>query len=298
MAVYRLLVRSLATRGRLISLGLLGLLGVTVGIALGASHPFDPLDSGTHFIDAFGLSVLVPVTTLVFSSAALGDATDDGTLVYLWLRPVRRSRLVLAAFAASLTICLPLIGIPLVVAAAFVNGGPELVSGTAMAAAVSVVAYCAPVHRAGAFASAVPCRGVWRTSCCGRGSSHGRESRPDGSPALLLPVDPVRVHRRRASVGHVLTRGRHHRAARRGGDCAGVRHPPPQRPRRRLGLRLRSVASLPPFRRVDRRRRRRRPCRPTSKLLGRAGLRRSLCPGPPPGKPNNIAWTTPVRQRT
>ena len=143
MAVYRLLVRSLATRGRLISLGLLGLLGVTVGIALGASHPFDPLDSGTHFVDAFGLSVLVPVTTLVFSSAALGDATDDGTLVYLWLRPVRRSRLVLAAFAASLTICLPLIGIPLVVAAAFVNGGPELVSGTAMAAAVSVVAYCA-----------------------------------------------------------------------------------------------------------------------------------------------------------
>jgi hypothetical protein len=50
--------------------------------------------------------------------------------------------LVLAAFAASLTICLPLIGIPLVIAAALVNGGPELVSGTAASATVSVFAYC------------------------------------------------------------------------------------------------------------------------------------------------------------
>ncbi len=143
MAVYRLLVRTMATRGRLLSLGILGLLGVIVGLSLGVSHPFDPLDVGTHFVDGFGLSVLVPVTTLVFASASLGDATEDGTLVYLWLRPVRRSRLVLAAFAASLTICMPLIGIPLVLAAILVHGGPELVSGTAMAVAVSVVAYCA-----------------------------------------------------------------------------------------------------------------------------------------------------------
>lgn len=142
IAIYRLLLRSMATRGRLVSLGLLGVVAVIVGVALGASHPFDPVDVGTHFVDGFGLSVLVPVTTLVFASASLGDATDDGTLVYLWLRPVRRSRLALAAFAASLTICLPLIGIPLVVAAALTRGGPELVSGTTTAVIVSVVAYC------------------------------------------------------------------------------------------------------------------------------------------------------------
>ena len=63
IAVYRLLVRSLATRGRLISLGLLGLVGVTVGIALGASHPFDPLDSGTHFVDALGSTKIADLTT-------------------------------------------------------------------------------------------------------------------------------------------------------------------------------------------------------------------------------------------
>jgi len=142
LAMYRLLLRSLATRGRVLGLGLLGLAGVVVGFAIGASHPFDPLEAGTQFIDHFGLSVLVPVTTLVFASAAIGDATDDGTLVYLWLRPVRRSRLALAAFAASLTICLPLIGIPLVAAAALVRGGAELVSGTAVSVTVSVVAYC------------------------------------------------------------------------------------------------------------------------------------------------------------
>lgn len=142
LAIYRLLLKSLATRGRLIGLGLLGVVGMVVAFAIGASHPIDPLEAGTHFIDAFGLSVLVPVTTLVFSSAAIGDATDDGTLVYLWLRPVRRSRLALAAFAASLTICLPLIGVPLILAAVFINAGPELVSGTAVAVPVAVIAYC------------------------------------------------------------------------------------------------------------------------------------------------------------
>lgn len=142
LAIYRLLLRSLATRGRLIGLGLLGALGVLVAFAIGASHPFDPVDAGTHFVDGFGLTVLVPVTTLVFASAAIGDPTDDATLVYLWLRPVRRSRIALAAFAASVTICLPLVGVPLVIAAALVHGGSELISGTAIAVTVAVVAYC------------------------------------------------------------------------------------------------------------------------------------------------------------
>jgi len=142
LAIYRLLLRSLAKRGRLIGLGLVGLAGVLVALAIGASKPFDPLGDGAHFIDHFGLSVLVPVTTLVFASASIGDATDDGTLVYLWLRPVKRSRVALAAFAASLTICLPLVGVPLVVAAALVGGGGELISGTAVSVAVAVVGYC------------------------------------------------------------------------------------------------------------------------------------------------------------
>ena len=41
-------------------------------------------------MDSYGLSLLIPVVALVFASAALGYLAEDGTLVYLWLRPLAR----------------------------------------------------------------------------------------------------------------------------------------------------------------------------------------------------------------
>lgn len=142
-AVYRMMVKSLAKRGRVLGLGLLGVAAVLVAFAVHASRPYDPLRGGAHLVNDFGLTVLIPVTCLVFASAALGDLTDDNTLVYLWLRPMHRSRLAIAGFAAAFTICLPLVGIPLVVSAVLIGGGAELVSGTIVAVIVSVAAYCA-----------------------------------------------------------------------------------------------------------------------------------------------------------
>ena len=63
--------------------------------------------AGTRFVNTFGLSLLVPVTALVFAAASLGDPDEDGTLVYLWLRPIRRSRIVGAAAWRSFTVAGP-----------------------------------------------------------------------------------------------------------------------------------------------------------------------------------------------
>lgn len=140
-AVYRLLLRSQATPTRLLALGALGVAAVLVGLAIGRSDPLDPLESGAAFVNGFGLSVTVPVTTLVFASAALGDLVDDSTLVYLWVRPLRRWVVVVAAFLAALTVALPLVVVPLAVAAALTGGGSDLVVGTSLAAGFGVVAY-------------------------------------------------------------------------------------------------------------------------------------------------------------
>lgn len=140
-SLYRLLLRTQATKARVFGLGALGAVGVIVGIAIGAANPVDPTETGANFINAFGLSLLAPVATLVLASAALGDPTEDGTLVYLWLRPIRRSAIVLAAVAASLTVTVPLVVVPLVIAAACTSGGSELVAGTAVAVLVAVVGY-------------------------------------------------------------------------------------------------------------------------------------------------------------
>ncbi|MFN0091381.1 MAG: hypothetical protein ACKVWR_14105 [Acidimicrobiales bacterium] len=141
--IYRLLLRSQLTRARLLGLGSLGALCVILGAAIGSSNPPDRLGGATRFVDIFGLTLLVPVVSLVLASSTLGDLVDDGSLVYLWLRPIARWRIAVAAYGASLTAVLPLVLAPIVVAAALTGAGGAVVRGAALATAVGVAAYCA-----------------------------------------------------------------------------------------------------------------------------------------------------------
>ena len=139
--LYRLFLASIATRGRMIGLVALGLVTVVVGFAIGANDISDHLDDGTNMIANLGLSLVAPVVTLVLASSVLGDPNEDGTLVYLWLRPVSRWRLAVASSLAALTVSLPIVVIPLTVAAAATKGGGELVGATAVSCTIAVVAY-------------------------------------------------------------------------------------------------------------------------------------------------------------
>jgi ABC-2 type transport system permease protein len=138
-ALYDLILRAQATRARLLLLGGLGLVGILIAIAIGSSDSAGK--AGTQFINTYGLSLVVPVTTLVFASAALGDFIEDGTMVYLWLRPVSRWKLAVASAAASFTVVLPLVLVPLAVAAAATGKGGDLVIGTIVSATVGIAAY-------------------------------------------------------------------------------------------------------------------------------------------------------------
>jgi len=152
LPIYRLILRTQVTRGRVLALLALDLAGLVVGIALGATDRplLEVVDgvlvpghllAGARFVNLFGLSLVVPVTALVFAAASLGDLDEQGTLVYLWLRPVRRARIVVAAAAASFTVAWPVVVIPLAVTAAATRGGTELVLGTIASSTVALVAY-------------------------------------------------------------------------------------------------------------------------------------------------------------
>lgn len=142
--VYRLLLRQLVTRGRLLALLAVGVVVTGVAWAVGASDGLDdPLESAVQVISNLGFAVLVPVVALVFASASLGDAREDGTLVYLWLRPMDRWPVVVAAWLAAVTVSLPLTVVPLGAAALLSGGGAELLAATTLAAFVGVLAYAA-----------------------------------------------------------------------------------------------------------------------------------------------------------
>lgn len=141
---YRIVLRQLVTRGRIAALFLVGMVVTAVAVAVGtAGDVSDPVETGVRLISDLGFTTLVPIVALVFASAALGDMREDGTLVYLWLRPMDRWPVAVGAWLASITISVPLTLVPLVVSSIAVDGGDDLIGATALAGGVGVVAYSA-----------------------------------------------------------------------------------------------------------------------------------------------------------
>lgn len=140
-SVYRLILNGLLTRGRVIALGLLAVIPIVLGVALRSveSGVFNAVYKGV--VEGYVLGLLVPVVSLVFASAAFGDLVDDRTLVYLWLKPIPRWQITLAALAATLTVALPLTIVPAVVAVSASGAGVQLVRGAAAGTGVAVIAY-------------------------------------------------------------------------------------------------------------------------------------------------------------
>lgn len=138
---YGLLLRQLVTRGRVLALLAVGAVVAAISAAVGAGDDGDRLENAVEVIAGLGFTTVVPIVALVFAAASLGDPREDGTLVYLWLRPMDRWPVVVGAWLASITVSLPLTIVPLAVAAALADGGAVLVGATVLAAAVGVVAY-------------------------------------------------------------------------------------------------------------------------------------------------------------
>jgi ABC-2 type transport system permease protein len=141
--IWWVLVRSITTRVRVVGLGVLGLGAIVLGLFVHLSSSANRPQAAWSVVDAYGLSLLIPVVALMFASAALGDLAEDGTLVYLWLRPVPRWQLAVAGVAASVTVAVPLAVLPLVIAAAISGGGARLVGGAAAGGMLATVAYSA-----------------------------------------------------------------------------------------------------------------------------------------------------------
>jgi ABC-2 type transport system permease protein len=141
---YRLVVRTLVTRPRLIALCLIGGAGLLFGIAIrfADATAVDRLEiTNRLLIGTYGLNLVVPVTALVFASAALGDPVEDRTLVYLWLTPIARWRIVAAAWLAGLTVAVPVACGSVVLATAIAGGDARLVLAAAAGAGLATAGY-------------------------------------------------------------------------------------------------------------------------------------------------------------
>jgi ABC-2 type transport system permease protein len=136
---YRVVLRQLSSRSRIIGLTLLAMIAPVSGFALGSSDA--ALDDAVRLVASVGLGLVLPVVSLVFAGAAIGDLREDKTLVYLWLRPIDRWPIVVGAALAAGTLVAPITLIPIVAAAILTGAGGGIVMATVLASVVGLVAY-------------------------------------------------------------------------------------------------------------------------------------------------------------
>jgi ABC-2 type transport system permease protein len=140
VALVKLFVRLLATKGRMLVLGLLSVGMLLLSVTTGRSD--DAVIESWRLLSLYGLGGLVPIASLVIGSSAFGDLVDDRTLVHLWLRPASRSQMVLAAWMATLILVVPFaLVVPL--ASMFVAGmNASALTATAHSLVLGCAAYC------------------------------------------------------------------------------------------------------------------------------------------------------------
>ena len=135
---YRLLLRTQITVPRLLGIGGLGALAVLLGLF--ARFDDDSSQAAANAISSYGLAILVPLAALWLGTSAVGDLVEDRLLVYLWLKPVSRWQLPLAAILAVVSVVVPLTALPLT-ASAVVAGANDVAWATLLASSLGALAY-------------------------------------------------------------------------------------------------------------------------------------------------------------
>jgi ABC-2 type transport system permease protein len=123
-------IRSLLSRRRSLLLVLLALLPIAIALLVRLSGRVGPgLDTMTDIVvDRLIVTTLVPLVALVFGTTALGAELDDGTAVFLLVKPIARWRIVAAKLAVAVTLT-----VLLTAPTAFLAGAILLADGPGLA---------------------------------------------------------------------------------------------------------------------------------------------------------------------
>ena len=105
LAIVRVTILQLTGRPRLIGFSLLNLVPAPLLAAVSRAANPDALDLelGVLLVVPF-FALVVPITTLILASSALGEERRDKTLTFLVLRPISRFRIALAKAIAAATV--------------------------------------------------------------------------------------------------------------------------------------------------------------------------------------------------
>jgi ABC-2 type transport system permease protein len=153
-AVVQVTLRGLLGRRRMLLMLLLAALPVLVGLLIRAGGG---RADAPEILDTLVIRTVLPLVALIVGTAAIGGEMEDGTLVYLLTKPIRRWRLAIPKIGVAACLTLVLVIPPMLVAGVLMSGlGSEAVRttlGFAAAAALGGIAYAAVFTCLGALTS-------------------------------------------------------------------------------------------------------------------------------------------------
>ncbi|MFI9103891.1 ABC transporter permease [Streptomyces fildesensis] len=141
--VARLTFRALLGRRRALILCALPALLIVISVAVRALAGVDD-NVTSDLLGGFALATMVPLIGVIAGTGAIAPEIDDGSIVYLLAKPLKRPSIILTKLAVAIGVAMAFSAIPTFIAGYILNGNSQqLAVAYGIAAAVASIAYAA-----------------------------------------------------------------------------------------------------------------------------------------------------------
>jgi ABC-2 type transport system permease protein len=141
--VAKLTYRALLGRRRAAILFALPALLIVIALAIRMLAGADDA-TASGILGGFALGTMVPLIGVISGTGAIGPEIDDGSVVYLLAKPVRRSTIIFTKLLVAIGVTVVFSAVPVLVAGFVLNGNSQQIAvAYALAAAIASIAYSA-----------------------------------------------------------------------------------------------------------------------------------------------------------
>ncbi|MEV8451081.1 ABC transporter permease [Streptomyces sp. NPDC052095] len=141
--VARLTYRALLGRRRAAILFVLPVLLVMISVAVRMFAGSDD-QVASDVLGGFALATMVPLIGVIAGTGAIGPEIDDGSIVYLLSKPVKRPTIIFTKLIVAIGVTMVFSALPTLVAGLILNGnGQQIAVAYTVAALVASIAYSA-----------------------------------------------------------------------------------------------------------------------------------------------------------
>ncbi|MEV0275163.1 ABC transporter permease subunit [Streptomyces sp. NPDC050610] len=141
--VARLTYRALLGRRRALILCVLPVLLLVIAAAIRGMTGADD-QTAADVLGGFALATMVPLIGVIAGTGAIGPEIDDGSVVYLLAKPVKRPTIIFTKLLVAIGVSVVFSAVPTLLAGFVLNGNSQQIAvAYAVAAAVASIAYSA-----------------------------------------------------------------------------------------------------------------------------------------------------------